>query len=176
MVVFLFKNLIQKDLFFLIKIFSKKFNEKNKIQDYYRTFQKIDSINQKFFDIIPNYINKDFANSKTTFSCSLSSCKKNYIKSPHIDRREHKFHILFYPQIEKNCGGELCLWKSSKKKIYDVFPDQRNLALKKKIQATPNTCLITLNTPDSYHSVGKYFGSIERKYLYVVYDFHIIVK
>ena len=166
------KSDTKRSTFFESEYFKKKLMNKQNLKNVIELFKKVEPIiNQKFVDIIPNYICSDFINVKTTFSCSMSACIKNYIKSPHIDRREHKFHILFYPQIQKNSGGELCIWRSKDKKMYDVFPEKKNLQLIKKIKATPNTCIITLNTPDSYHSVNKYSGLMERKYLYVVYDF-----
>ena len=59
---------------------------------------------------------------------------------------------------------------SSKKKRFMMFFHQKKTLNFLKIIPTPNSCLITLNTPFSYHSVTKYFGNKERKYLYV-FDF-----
>ena len=133
-------------------------------------FKKIEkSINEKFGVEINKYIKKKVYFVKTNFSCSLSSCIKKYKKSAHLDRREHKFHILYYPQIQKNNGGNLCLWKSNKKKIYDVFPSKDKINLTKKILPLPNSCVITLNTPFSYHSVTKYLGNIKKENMFMLY-------
>lgn len=166
------KSGTKRSVFLESQYFKKFLKRNNNIKKVINLFKILEpALNSKFSNIIPRYINKDYINKKTNFSCSFSSCKKNYLKSPHIDRREHKFHILFYPQIQNKSGGEICLWECKERKIYDVFPDENKLKLYKTIKASPNTCIITLNTPGSYHSVKKYTGSVERKYLYFVYDF-----
>ena len=166
------KSETKKSIFYESDLFKEIYSKNKHFKEVILIFKKIEkSINEKFGVEINKYIKKEFASSKTNFSCSLSSCIKKYKKSAHLDRREHKFHILYYPQIQKNNGGNLCLWKSNKKKIYDVFPSKDKINLTKKILPLPNSCVITLNTPFSYHSVTKYLGKKERKYVYAVYDF-----
>lgn len=162
----------KRSVFFESEFFINILRKEKKFAETIKNFKKIEKvINKKFKDEINKYVELNFSKSKTKFSCSLSICKKNYVKSIHVDRREHKFAILYYPQIQKNSGGELCLWSTKKKEVYDVFPDKKNLRMSKTIKATPNTCVITLNTPSAYHSVKKYNGKIDRKYIYAVYDF-----
>lgn len=152
-----FKKLMKKDIYFQEVIYIFKNLEKH--------------LNILFKEYLIENINEDYQEVKCTFSCSLSSAIKNYIKSTHIDRREHKYSFLYYPQLQANKGGELCLWSTKPKKVYDVFPNKKNIQLSKKITPMPNSCIIFLNTPHSYHSVKKYFGDKERKYLYSVLDF-----
>lgn len=162
----------KRSVFFESEFFSNILRKEKKFSETIKNFQRIEkAINKKFKDEISKFVELNFSKSKTKFSCSLSVSKKGYVKSIHIDRREHKFAILYYPQIQKNSGGELCLWSIKKRGVYDVFPNKKDLLISKIIKATPNTCVITLNTPSAYHSVKKYKGKIERKYIYAVYDF-----
>jgi hypothetical protein len=65
--------------------------------------------------------------------------RKGYLKSPHIDRRDHLISSIFYPKSEKNKGGNLQLWKlKEKKKIYDVFPSKKNISLVKNFKINQN--------------------------------------
>jgi len=98
--------------------------------------------------------------------------KNGYIKSAHLDRRDHLVHILFYSSSEKLKGGEIKILKLKKhKKVYDIFPSKKDLIPHKRYKVKNNFCLFTLNVPWSYHSVSKYIGKKDRKYFYVVYDF-----
>ena len=166
------KSGTKKSIFYESNFF-KKIDSKNKhFKEVILIFKKIEKIiNEKFSKEFNKYIKKKYISSKTKFSCSVSSCINNYKKSVHLDRREHKITLLYYPQIQKNYGGNLCLWSTKKKEIYDVFPPRKNINISKRILPSPNSCVITLNTPDSYHSVTKFTGNKERKYLYAVYDF-----
>ncbi len=166
------KSGTKKSIFYESNFF-KKINSKNKyFKEVILIFKKIEkSVNKKFNKEFNKHIRKKYISSKTTFSCSLSSCIKRYKKSAHLDRREHKITFLYYPQIQKNYGGNLCLWSTKKKEIYDVFPPRKNINISKKILPSPNSCVISLNTPDSYHSVTEFLGDKERKYFYAVYDF-----
>ena len=166
------KSNTKRSIFYNSSYFKKIMNKNSSFKEVILIFSKIESfINKKFEKEIEKYIKKEFIFKKTTFSCSISSSIKGYLKSAHIDRREHKFHILYYPEIQKNSGGDLKLWKSKNQNIYDVFPNPKKISFTKKIKASGNTCLISLNTPFAYHSVTKYNCNKERKYLYVVFDF-----
>ena len=168
------KSGTKRGIFYESKHFKKIYNNNNSFRKIIKIFKKIENeINNKFKEEITKNVDEKYAHSKTTFSCSLSSSVKGYLKSPHIDRREHKFHFLFYLDVQKKSGGDVCLWSSKQNQIYDVFPAKNNIKNVKKIVPIPNSCLITLNTPFSYHSVNKYIGSKERKYFYAVYDFHV---
>ena len=116
---------------------------------------------------IPHYLLK--------YHCSYSVMKKGYIKSPHIDRRDHLIHMIFYPYSDPLKGGEICLHKLNvRQNNFDVFPPKKNLSIKKKFKVYNNTCLIIFNVPWAYHSVSMYKSLVDRKYFYMVYDFPII--
>jgi len=165
------KSDTKRSIFYKSKYFNEIMKEKN-FKEVILFFSKLEkTLNEKFKNEISKFVKKEFISKKTKFSCSISSSIKGYLKSAHIDRREHKFYILYYPEIQKNSGGDLKLWKSKKQNIYDVFPSPKKIKLSKTIKASGNTCLISLNTPFSYHSLTKYNCNKERKYLYVVFDF-----
>ena len=82
-------------------------------------------------------------------------------------------HALCYPSTKSNSGGDLIINKlKNKKKVYDIFPPSKDLKKHKKYKVEKNFCIFILNVPWSYHSVDKYKGSEERKYLYFVYDLY----
>jgi len=162
----------KKGVFYESSFFKKIYSKNKNFRSVIKIFKEIENeTNNKFKKEIKKNVEEKYSNLKTTFSCSISSSVKGYLKSPHIDRREHKFNFLYYSNIQKKRGGEVCLWHSKKNKIYDVFPSKKKVKKIKKIAAIPNSCLIMLNTPFAYHSVNKYTGSKERKYFYAVYDF-----
>ena len=148
---------------------TKIFNEIN------TTLKKIQpSLIKKFQKQIQANVSKKYQKAKLDYHLSFSLMKKNYIKNPHLDRRDHMIHALFYPSTKFNSGGDLIIHKlKNKKKVYDVFPPSKDLKKHKKYKVEKNFCIFILNVPWSYHSVDKYKGSKERKYLYFVYDFKI---
>ena len=148
---------------------TKIFNEIN------TTLNKIQPpLIKKFQKQIQTHIKKKYQKNKLHYHLSFSLMKKNYIKNPHLDRRDHMIHALFYPSVESNSGGDLIINKlKDKKKIYDIFPLTIDLKKYKKYKTEKNFCIFTFNVPWSYHSVDKYKSIKERKYLYFVYDFKI---
>ena len=42
--------------------------------------------------------------------------RKGYVKSAHIDRRDHLLHILFYPSSDSSKGGNIQIMKLKNKK------------------------------------------------------------
>lgn len=153
------------------KILDKKklFNQINK------KFIKLKPIIIKKFDkYIKKFVNQKYQNSKLKYHSSFSVMKAGYKKSPHLDRRDHLIHMIFYSDSDSSKGGEICINKiKKKKKIYDVFPDKKDLKIVKKYKVNNNSCIIILNVPWAYHSVSKYYGQKDRKYFYMVYDFPI---
>ena len=148
---------------------TKIFNEIN------TTLKKIQpSLIKKFQKQIQTNIIKKYQKAKLDYHLAFSVMKKSYIKNPHLDRRDHMIHALFYPSTKSNSGGDLIINKlKNKKKVYDIFPPSKDLKKHKKYKVEKNFCIFILNVPWSYHSVDKYKGSKERKYLYFVYDFKI---
>ena len=150
----------------------KKLSKQKIFKDINSTFKNIQPILvKKFKKQIEINLKKKYHKSKLDYHLSFSLMKKNYIKSPHLDRREHMIHGLFYPtSCKTGYGGNLLIKKIKKKqKIYDVFPPDKELKTHKKIGIKKNICIFVLNTPQSYHSVDRYKGNEVRKYLYFVY-------
>ena len=153
----------------------KKLAKKNSFKSIDTLFKKLQPlIVKKFKDQIKKYVKKNFHNSKLKYHSSFSIMKKGYKKSPHLDRRDHLIHMIFYPYSDATKGGELCI-NSLKKhnNIYDTFPKSNELRVKKKYKVQNNSCIIILNVPWAYHSVSTYRGKKDRKYFYMVYDFPI---
>ena len=153
----------------------KKLNENKQFKKINFLFKKLKPlIVKKFEKEIDLYVKKKFSISSLKYHSLYAVMKKNYLKSPHIDRRDHLIHMLFYPSSDPSKGGELNIHElKSKRNIYDVFPSKKQLKIKKKFKVNNNSCIIILNVPWAYHSVSKYKSLVDRKYLYMVYDFPI---
>jgi hypothetical protein len=143
-----------------------------KINFFFKKLKPI--ILKKFKKEIKKHVNKSHQKSQLKYHSSFSIMRSGYKKSPHIDRRDHLIHMIFYPDSDSSKGGEIIMNKIKKpEKIYDIFPDKNTLKIKKKYKVTNNSCLIILNVPWAYHSVSNYYGKKDRKYFYMVYDFPI---
>lgn len=157
------------------KIYKKL--EKNKsFSEIDKTFRKLKpTIIKKFEKYIQMHVSKNFSHKSLKYHSSYSVMRKGYKKSPHLDRRDHLIHMIFYPFSKSAEGGEICIHKLKKqKKVYDVFPNYRELKINEKYKVKNNSCIIILNVPWAYHSVSLYKSEIDRKYFYMVYDFPII--
>jgi hypothetical protein len=158
----IYKKLKKKKIFNEIDLLLKK------IQFY---------VIKKFKKEIKKNISSNFINSKIIYHSSYSTMKKGYLKSPHLDRRDHLVHGIFYPFSDHSKGGDIQICKlKKKKKLYDVFPDKKDLSISKKYKVKNNFCIFILNVPWSYHSVSKYNSSKDRKYFYLAYDFDVLSK
>ena len=181
-----FKNLNEKDVLLPSKSknkksilpnskLHKKLLKKKIFKKLNNSFAKIEPlIKKKFSKEIKKNVVQKYQNSKLKYHMAIAMMKKGYIKSPHTDRRDHLIHCLFYVQSERNSGGDLKLFKSIKEEIcYDVFPSSKRIRQIKQFKIKPNFCIFTLNVPWAYHSVSKYNGNKDRKFIYAVYDFKI---
>ena len=109
----IFKNLLKK----------KIFNQVNK------NLKKIKPIVlRKFNNQISKHVNPNFINSKIKYNMNFGLMIKGYVKSAHLDRRDHLISGIFYPKSESNKGGNLQMCGSlDKKKFFDVFPSKKKL-------------------------------------------------
>ena len=155
----IFKNLLKK----------KIFNQINK------NLKKIKPIVlRKFNNQISKHVNPNFINSKIKYNMNFGLMIKGYVKSAHLDRRDHLISGIFYPKSESNKGGNLQMCGSlDKKKFFDVFPSKKNLRIIKNYRIKDNFCVFFLNVPWAYHAVSKYNGNRDRKYFYIDYDFSV---
>lgn len=129
---------------------------------------------KKFNNIIEENIHTKYLRSKIKYHVSVSLMKKSYSKRPHIDRRDHLIHGLYYPVTDKSQGGNLLLYSLKKlTKTFDIFPKTKDLKVQKKITIDENICIFSLNVPWAYHGVDRYYGKKDRKYFYIAYDFLI---
>tara|TARA_B110000503_G_scaffold142571_1_gene239808 strand:+ start:9651 stop:10436 length:786 start_codon:yes stop_codon:yes gene_type:complete len=181
-----FKDLNSKEILYQSKSQTKKTImpdsqiykqlKKNKcFKEFDKLFVKLKPyIIKKFRGEINNIVNYPFKDNQLKYHSSFSIMKKGYIKSSHIDRRDHLITIIFYANSDHTKGGDISIDELKKKtKIFDIFPKQDEIKSKRIYKVPNNSCLIILNTPSAYHSVTKYRGNTDRKYFYCVYDFPI---
>ena len=127
---------------------------------------------KKFKKEILNNVNPKFLQSKIKYNINLGLMRKGYLKSAHLDRRDHLISGIYYPITKINKGGNLQLCSLTKKmRTFDVFPSKKNLKIIKNYIITKNSCVFFLNVPWAYHAVSKYNGNTDRKYFYIDYDF-----
>jgi len=154
----------------------KKLSQKKEFRNLNKYFKDLKfEIIKKFNKQINVYVKKKIIPNKLKYHSSYSVMKKGYKKSPHLDRRDHLIHMIYYSDAEASKGGEIILNKINNniKKEYDIFPSKSSLKVFKKYKVTKNCLLIILNVPWAYHSVSYYHGRKDRKYFYMVYDFPI---
>ena len=181
-----FNEIIDKDIYFQSSSHTKKTllpsSTRYKKLTKNKTFKNINKLFEnlkplvvkKFKKSISNFVAKKFQNTKLTFHSTYSVMRKGYMKSAHLDRRDHLIHVLFYPSSDSLKGGKIEIMKlknNKTRKSYDIFPSKQDLNKHKSYKVKNNFCLFTLNVPWSYHAVSKYNGRNDRKYFYIVYDF-----
>ena len=107
-----------------------------------KTFEKIKPhIIKKFKTQIKKNVNRNFVNSKIKYHMNFALMKKGYLKSAHLDRRDHLISAIYYPTSVKNKGGELQLCKiKNKQKVFDVFPSKKSLKIVKNFKIEQNFC------------------------------------
>jgi hypothetical protein len=181
-----FNEITEKDIYFQSASQTKKTllpsSSRYKTLNKNKNFKKINSIFKslkpaiisKFKQSIKEHVSKKFQNTRLSYHSTYSVMRRGYIKSAHIDRRDHLLHILFYPSSDSSKGGNIQIMKLKDKKksnFFDIFPAKKDLKMFKSYKVKNNFCLFTLNVPWSYHSVSKYKGKKDRKFFYSVYDF-----
>ena len=154
----------------------KKLSKKKEFRNLNKYFKELKlEIVKKFSKQINSYVKQKILPGRLKYHSSYSVMKKGYMKSPHLDRRDHLIHMIYYSDAEASKGGEIILNKlnKNKKKDYDIFPSRNSLKVFKRYEVTKNCLLVILNVPWAYHSVSYYHGKKDRKYFYMVYDFPI---
>lgn len=156
------------------EIFKKMLREKT-FYEVNSTLQKIKPlILKKFKSEIEKNVSPNFVKSKIEYNMNFALMKKGYLKSAHLDRRDHLISGIYYPKSEKNKGGNLLMCGVKKKgRTFDVFPSKKNLKISKNYKINENFCVFFLNVPWAYHAVSKYNGKSDRKYFYIDYDFKL---
>ena len=155
----IFKKLLKKKIFKEVNVSLKKIKP---------------AILKKFSDQIKKNVNFNFVNSKIKYNMNFGLMIKGYLKSAHLDRRDHLISGIYYPTSEKNKGGNLHLCGTvGKLKLFDVFPSKKNLNVIKNYKVNNNFCVFFLNVPWAYHAVSEYKGETDRKYFYIDYDFSL---
>lgn len=182
-----YKDLVGNDVMFQSKSQSKKtilpssakYKKLSKIKEFRelnKNFKKLKiQIISKFKEQIQQYVQKKINPKNLKYHSSYSVMVKGYKKSPHLDRRDHLIHMIYYSDSNSEKGGEIILNKISRNQHneFDIFPSKNSLKVFKKYKVSKNCLLIILNVPWAYHSVKFYRGKKDRKYFYMVYDFPI---
>lgn len=181
-----YEDLVSKEILYQSKSQTKKtimpdsqiyknLKENKCFKEFDKLFLKLKPhILKKFRTEIKKLVNYSFKDKELKYHSSLSIMKKGYVKSSHIDRRDHLITIIFYADSDYNKGGDISIDELKKKnEIFDIFPKKDEIKSKRIYKVPNNSCLIILNTPSAYHSVTKYRGNTDRKYFYCVYDFPI---
>ena len=154
-----FKNLLKQKIF-------------KEVNDLLKKMKPI--ILKKFENQILQNVNKKFLNSKIKYNMNFALMRKGYLKSPHLDRRDHLISAIYYPKSTKDKGGDLQLCKlRESRRVFDVFPSKKDLRIAKNFKINQNFCVVFLNVPWAYHAVNKYNGNSDRKYFYIDYDFNV---
>ena len=155
----IFKDLLKKKIF-------------KQVNDNLKKIKPI--VLKKFKNQILEHVSPNYVNSEIKYNMNFGLMVKGYVKSAHLDRRDHLISGIFYPTSEKNKGGNLQMCGSTNKmKSFDVFPSKKNLRTIKNYKINNNFCVFFLNVPWAYHAVSKYNGDIDRKYFYIDYDFNL---
>lgn len=156
----------------------KNLNKKKSFKNLNLVFKKLQpTLLKKFEKEIKNYTTLNSTKIRLSYHFSYSVMKKGYLKSAHIDRRDHLIHGILYPYSDHLRGGDILINElKNKKKTFDIFPKKKDLKVYKKLKVKNNFCIFILNVPWSYHSVSKYMSKKDRKYFYVAYDFKISEK
>lgn len=182
-----YKDLIGNDVMFQSKSQSKKtilpsspkYKKLSKIKEFRELNKNFENLKiqiiSKFKHQIHEYVKKKINPKNLKYHSSYSVMVKGYKKSPHLDRRDHLIHMIYYSDSNSEKGGEIILNKISRNKNdeFDIFPPKNSLKVFKKYKVSKNSLLIILNVPWAYHSVNFYRGKKDRKYFYMVYDFPI---
>ena len=122
---YLFIEIFVRPLKFLFLLKKKIFKEVN------NNFSKIKPVILKKFkkEILDN-VNPKFLQSKIRYNINLGLMRKGYLKSAHLDRRDHLISGIYYPITKINKGGNLQLCSLTKKmRTFDVFPSKKNLKI-----------------------------------------------
>ena len=86
----------------------KKLNKNVYFKNLNKIFMKLKpQILKKFEGSIQKHVNKKFQKSKLSYHSTYSVMRKGYLKSAHLDRRDHLLHILFYLDSDSSNGGEI---------------------------------------------------------------------
>lgn len=113
---------------------------------------------------------------RKSLSCGydISRAGAGYKRSCHLDRRHHLIAFLLYfndrTEFEGE-GGNLVLFNSKKREVWDKFPDRTTISPEKEIEPSPNRLVAFLNTYDSYHGITTMKNNAsDRIFLYASID------
>lgn len=146
------------------------------LYDIFSNIKTFKTICQVFKDDLKTHLNVDIINITPKVEFFMCNCNSEYSCNVHIDRRDHIFSILIYPDVIDNNDSRLNIHELINKnvEVYDVFPKEEETKIIKSVKSSQNNALIMFNTPFAYHSV-KTFKSInktsKRRFIYVTYDF-----
>lgn len=106
----------------------------------------------------------------------FSVSEKGYFRGPHRDRDNRIVNFLIYlNELKKVDGGILHFYKTRKKNYYTYprFPKINDVTISNKITSRRGTGIFFLSTPDSYHSVSKFYGKVNKKRYFIYGSFSL---
>ena len=111
----------------------------------------------------------------------FSVSEKGYFRGPHRDRDSRVVNFLIYlNELKKVDGGMLHFYRTKKKNnyAYPRFPKKNEVSVSNKIISKRGAGTFFLSTPDSYHSVSRFHGKINKKryFIYGSYSLNKPVK
>lgn len=108
----------------------------------------------------------------------FSVSEKGYHRGPHRDRESRVVNFLIYlNSLAKKDGGVLSFYKNKKKNkyLYPRFPKRKDIFKSHQINAKEGVGIFFLSSPNSYHSVSKFYGR-EKKKRYFIYGSYSLNK
>lgn len=111
----------------------------------------------------------------------FSVSEKGYHRGPHRDRDSRIINFLIYlNSLNKKDGGVLSFYKTKKKDQYSYprFPKKKDVFKSHQINAKEGVGIFFLSSPNSYHSVSKFYGRVKKKryFIYGSYSLNKAVK
>lgn len=108
----------------------------------------------------------------------FSVSEKGYNRGPHRDRESRVINFLIYLNtLAKKDGGTLSFYQTKNKKNYTYprFPKKKDVYKSHKINAKEGVGVFFLSSPNSYHSVSKFYGKVKKK-RYFIYGSYSLNK
>ena len=100
----------------------KKLKKNKHFKEFDKLFIKLKPyILKKFRKEINNIVNYPFKDNQLKYHSSFSIMKKGYVKSSHIDRRDHLITIIFYANSDHTKGGDISIDELKKKTKFLIF-------------------------------------------------------
>ena len=100
----------------------KNLNKKKSFKSLNLLFKNLEkTLVKKFENEINSFTTVNAKKVKLNYHFSYSVMKKGYLKSSHIDRRDHLIHGILYPYSDHSKGGDILINEIKKKNNTMIF-------------------------------------------------------